>query len=224
MHKADFHIHSIYSKDSLLRIRFILKKMKSLGFDTVAISDHNSIKGGIIGKKLGKKFDVKVLVGQEIKTPEGEIIVLNVERDLRGGIFEIIEKAKEEGGITILPHPFDPIRRNSVLSKSGLKKTLKIVKRVDAIECLNSRCMLNIFNKKAKYYAHLFKKACVGGSDSHTPGELGSVQTLFEGDLYDAIKKQKTAVFGKTNCPCFHFQSLFFKYSKKLFSGYNSRE
>ncbi len=220
MNKGDFHIHSIYSGDSFLRVRFILKTMKKMGFTHIAITDHNSVKGGIEGKKLSKKFDIEVFVGQEIKTPQGEIIVLGADKNLRGNIFDIIDKARDENFITIVPHPFDPIRRNSIFSKSGFEKSIEILKKVDGIECLNSRCIFDIFNKKARYISELLKKPCVSGSDSHTSSELGKSYTVFEGDLKTALRKRKTFVKGKTNFVSNHFKSLFHKYSKRLFGDH----
>ena len=60
---ADFHIHSRYSHDSLMHPEKILTKAKKAGLDAVAITDHNTIRGGLEGKKYEQKCGVRVIVG-----------------------------------------------------------------------------------------------------------------------------------------------------------------
>ena len=60
--RIDTHVHTIYSKhwfwgfDSLNTplemIKFAIKK----GLDGLAITDHNTVKGSMVGKKIAKSF------------------------------------------------------------------------------------------------------------------------------------------------------------------------
>ncbi len=70
--KADLHIHSKYSGiggywklryyDSVEEPRNILKYAKKKNIDIIAITDHNTIRGGIEGKKLVRNLELRLLL------------------------------------------------------------------------------------------------------------------------------------------------------------------
>ena len=76
MIKAEFHIHTRYSKDSILNKYFILIMCKIKGIKLLAITDHNEIKGALKYSKFLKKHNIDVIIGEEIMTNCGEIIGL----------------------------------------------------------------------------------------------------------------------------------------------------
>ena len=47
----DLHIHSKYSFDSIMSPKRIVKVAQDNGLDCIAITDHDSIKGGLEAKK-----------------------------------------------------------------------------------------------------------------------------------------------------------------------------
>lgn len=47
MLKADFHIHSKYSMDSVNELDEIIKRCQKLGINCVAIADHDAVEGGL---------------------------------------------------------------------------------------------------------------------------------------------------------------------------------
>jgi len=49
--KIDLHIHSKYSSDGVLELLEIVRIAKGRGLDGVAITDHNTIRGGQETKK-----------------------------------------------------------------------------------------------------------------------------------------------------------------------------
>ena len=79
---ADFHIHSKCSYDSLMSPEGIVKRAKKVGLTCVAITDHNTIRGGIEGEKYELTYGVEVIVGAEIKTDCGDIIGLNLNDEI----------------------------------------------------------------------------------------------------------------------------------------------
>ncbi|HIQ50177.1 MAG TPA: hypothetical protein EYH56_03215 [Nanoarchaeota archaeon] len=213
MQIIDFHVHSSVSKDSNISPKIIPKIMRNLSYNAVCIADHNSNKGGLIASKYAPKNFI-VLIGQEIKTPQGEIIVVGSEKKLFGNIWEIIDIAEEENLLTILPHPFDFIRKNSACRKLNKKDLIKLFKKVHAIEAFNSRCIFNIHNSLAKFYAKMFRKSLVAGSDAHTLSELGNAKTFVEAELskdsiFEAVRKGKTKIFGKKSCFIMHMKSFY---------------
>lgn len=215
---VDFHVHSSVSKDSNLSPKIIPKIMKRLGYDAACIVDHNSNKGALIARKYAPE-NFLVLVGQEIKTQQGEIIVLGSEKKLDGNIWEIIDIAKDENFLTILPHPFDSIRKSSAIRRVNKNDFTKLVKKVDAIEAFNSRCFLNIHNSHAKFVAKLLKKPLLAGSDAHTLSELGKTKTFIEAglnkdDILEAVRRGKTKILGKKSSLIVHLKSSYIRCEK----------
>ena len=106
---ADFHIHSHHSKDCAMPVADILERAREVGLDVVAITDHDSAAGGLEARELADRYGVRVIVGEEVKSSEGEIIGLFLERTIPGGMTfaETIAAIREQGGITYVPHPFD---------------------------------------------------------------------------------------------------------------------
>jgi hypothetical protein len=65
--RGDLHIHSTAS-DGCLSPKEIVILAKSLGIDTLAISDHNSIEGVAEASETGKKHGVSVIPAVELST------------------------------------------------------------------------------------------------------------------------------------------------------------
>lgn len=78
----DFHIHTIYSSDSSIRPSHLIKIVNSMGIGSIAITDHNTIKGAVKAKEINNT-DVEIIIGSEIKTDYGDIIGLNLNCDIK---------------------------------------------------------------------------------------------------------------------------------------------
>ncbi|ACV24908.1 PHP domain-containing protein [Methanocaldococcus fervens] len=207
--KADLHIHTKYSgickfwklsfPDSVEEPRNILKVAKKRGIGVLAITDHNTIRGGVETKKIEKEFGVEVIVGSEIMTKEGEIIGLFLNEEIPKYLTpeETIERIKEQGGLAIAPHPYSPICK--ALGDRIFDLDL------DGVEVFNAYHRDGIVNNIAlnKVIKNYHKKpfAFIGSSDAHIARMVGNAYTLFEGnsadDLYKAIVKKRTTFEGK---------------------------
>src|SRR5687767_13395971 len=120
--RADFHSHSHYSRDSVINPRTFVETCERRGIDCIAVTDHNEIEGAFVIDKLARESGrLKVIVGEEVKTAEGEIIGLFlkewVPRDLSPE--ETIRAIHEQGGLVVVPHPYDVFRR-SVITETAL--------------------------------------------------------------------------------------------------------
>ncbi len=201
----DFHIHTHYSRDSTINPRKIIKVAKNNGLDGIAITDHNTIKGGLEVAKLNNLDDFSVLVGAEIKTPLCEITGLFLNEEIStNDPFCVIDEIKDQGGITILPHPF----RASFISHLDTqdKISLNLVKMVDAIEVFNSRTG-SVYNEKALLLASKMNKPMVAGSDAHFYPEVGTVSvTIPSFENMDRLKEKILA--GKTTIEKNAYSSL----------------
>ena len=180
--------------DSKLDIAELLKKARKLKFDFLGITDHNSTKGGIEAKKISK--DILILVGQEIKTNKGEIIVFGTEKSLKGTLEEILEIAEEMDLLVLLPHPFDKLRGGSVSNYLSKQEILNLESKIDALEVFNSRCLWNKFNKEAQKFSRDHQVSGVAGSDAHSIEEIGNAvnflncEKTMEG-IFEAVRKNK---------------------------------
>jgi predicted metal-dependent phosphoesterase TrpH len=159
----DLHIHSKYSFDSLLSPRSILKVAKKRDLTGIAVTDHNTIRGGLEVRKINKDRDFTVIVGSEIQTDIGDIIGLCVNEEIKSRIsIEVIEEIKDQGGYVVLPHPFRGHRLNQYT-----------IELFDAIEVFNGRSTAEE-NSKALELAKKYNKPFTAGSDAHFASEIGN--------------------------------------------------
>ncbi|HBI72885.1 MAG TPA: phosphotransferase [Lachnospiraceae bacterium] len=164
----ELHSHSKYSYDSLIEPIKMVKYAKKIGLDGIAITDHDTIKGGVIAQKDNRSDEFTVIVGCETKTEAGDIIGLFLNEELRSrNSLEVIDEIHDQAGIVVLPHPF----RGHNLSED-------LIKKVDLIEVINSRSSSEA-NKRAKELALSSLKNSVVGSDAHFLSEIGSSKNIF---------------------------------------------
>jgi predicted metal-dependent phosphoesterase TrpH len=181
----DFHIHSIYSYDSMLKLETIIKHSKKKGLSGIAITDHNTI----LGAKKAKSFsseDFLVIIGAEIKTDRGEIIGLFLNDEIHSTEFnEVRDEIKAQGGLIVLPHPF----KNKAVNPELLTK------EVDLIEGLNARIKPEL-NHKACILAKKYGLPIIAGSDAHTSFEIGAVQNKLQIDELSLEEVRKNMLKG----------------------------
>lgn len=186
--RYDLHVHSVYSKDGKIRPKDILKIALRKKLDGVAITDHETIRGGLEAKKYEtKRF--KIIVGSEISTDRGEVIGLFLKEDVKPGKFEtVVKKIREQGGVVVLPHPFDWFR-------PGIRPHRDDANLIDAIEVFNARSVFHRFNKHALEFAKRYNLPGVAGSDAHFPDEIGKAGIIVAGDVKECILNNKLDVF-----------------------------
>jgi predicted metal-dependent phosphoesterase TrpH len=202
--KADLHIHTAHSGDSDISAWDIIEQARANDLDVVGVTDHHAVKGGIETTQLAaKEFPgLIVLVGQEVKTKSGEIIVFGLGKDIprKKSLTETCKLARKSGGFIVIPHPFDRLR-------GGIGGRIRdIVPYIDAVEVLNSKSIWKRFNKKARDFAKRHRLAMIAGSDAHIPQYIGACYTLVETesgkqepterDIFSAIKAGKTVCSG----------------------------
>ena len=162
MHKIDLHVHTEASPDSCIAADDVRAMLKNGNLDAIAITDHNTTEMAL---ELKKEFGPKIIVGEEIKTIEGEIIGLFLTSTIEPGlsVIETIGAIRRQNGLVYIPHPFDKHRR------SGLPaKTLDaIADEVDIIETCNGRDYLTRHARRAKAWASHNKVAQAHSSDAH---------------------------------------------------------
>ena len=169
---ADFHIHSHHSKDCVMPAEAILERSREVGLDVIAITDHDSVAGGLEAQVLAPRYGVRVIVGEEVKTSQGEVVGLFLKETIPAGMTfaETIAAIKSQGGVVYVPHPFD--RLHTIPSPDVLRAN---VADIDVIEVFNSRLAFPGFNELAGRFAQRYNIPAAAGSDSHVLPGIGTV-------------------------------------------------
>jgi predicted metal-dependent phosphoesterase TrpH len=166
--RLDLHIHSQFSPDSHSSIEAILKRAQEVGLDGIAVTDHNSVQSFFAASKLAEDLglDLTIVPGAEISTSEGHLIALGTHSLMPAGLSaaETIERAHEDGGIVVAPHPF-------AIFRQGIRNLQ--VKRLDAVEAFNSKHLFGFSNYLATRSARKLNLGVTGGSDSHKVETVG---------------------------------------------------
>ena len=178
--RVELHVHTRASFDSLVPIDKLIRRVKKLGIDRVAITDHNAIEAAMEAQALAPEL---VIVGEEIETTKGELIGYFMSEWVPPGLdpYETIVCLRGQGAVISVPHPFDTYR-----SKSWQEEDLEMLAPlVDAVEIFNARCTSQAPNQKAASFARQHGLLETVGSDAHTLGEVGKA-TLRMDDFDDA--------------------------------------
>ena len=166
----------------------------------IAITAHNRL-------TFAEDDDLIVIPGEEIMTSKGEIIGLGLSEEIPAGLEpeETIDRIREQGGVVVIPHPFDEFRRKTALL---LNHDLNTRKKF-AVEVLNARYLSLKPYERAVAYAISKNAPMLGSSDAHTPWEVGNAYTFMHFcDNVDCvlkrIKKGETVPKGRLSPPWVH--------------------
>lgn len=168
--RVDLHSHTMWSGDSTTTPEEFAAGIEASGLDVVCITDHNAVTGAV---ELRDRVDARVIVGEELRTAEGEIIGLFLTDRVPMGIghMDAARRIRDQGAVVYIPHPFDPMRRN--LSERALYE-LAEADLIDAVEVLNAKTSLASVNRRAAEFAAEFGIVAGAGSDAHVPDALGA--------------------------------------------------
>ena len=195
--KIDLHCHSYYSYDGVCPPRKMLKTALKKGLDGIAITDHDTDKGWDEAIKAAKELNIFVILGEEIKTREGDILGLFLKQETKGkgeDSIKVIKKIKAQGGIAVIPHPFH-------FCESFKADLRKYVDLIDGIEVFNARLPFSFADKKALEFAKKYNIAMTGGSDAHYHSGIGDAYTFAKANNLEefkaAILRKETKAEGK---------------------------
>jgi predicted metal-dependent phosphoesterase TrpH len=207
MKKYGLHLHTKYSKCSNCEPEKILEVTKKQGFAGIAITDHNTIRGALETKRLNNDENFEIIIGEEVSTDIGHVLVYNVEKEIRPGkVEDVIEEARNQEAICVLAHPYNLIssKLGELLKLQDFRKTLSEkdvdkIKLFDAIEGFNARCLFERENVLSHKLAEIYKKPMIAGSDAHFANEIGNAWVEFDDEytLGQAILNGKIKLKGK---------------------------
>ena len=191
--KADLHVHTIYSHDSVITSKDLIFYAKKSGLTAVAVTDHNQVEGA---RKIARETNFLIIPGTEVSSREGHIVGLNVQELIPTGLTadETVDKIHQAGGIAIACHPF-------VLFKGSLGK--HATAKFDAVETLNASAFpFRSASRKADQLAERLGLPKVAGTDAHYGPVIGRTFTLIDAEpnveaVVKAIAKGLCQPYGK---------------------------
>ena len=214
--KVDFHVHTCYSRDSLISLETVIETCQRRGLDKVAITDHNTIAGALALQEMAPEL---VVVGEEIKTPAGEFIAYFLEEEIPRGLSpqETIARIRVQGGVVGVPHPLDRLRREAM----RWANLMEIIDQVDALEAFNARTTFPADNRRVEELARHRGLLVTAGSDAHAACEIGQAymdMPPFNGkeDFMQSLAQGQ--IVGRLSAPWIHSTSMYAKLWKSLFA------
>jgi hypothetical protein len=167
--RVDLHSHTRYSFDSSMPPEVLVDRCVRRGIGALAVTEHNNIDGALAVQQIAP---FKVIIAEEIKTNQGEIIGLFLKQPIPRGLTpeETVARIKSQGGLAAIPHPFDRFRSGSAIKRRALES---VADDIDIMEAFNCRTTLLRDSERAEAFGREHGMALGVGSDSHTPFEIG---------------------------------------------------
>jgi predicted metal-dependent phosphoesterase TrpH len=168
---VDCHLHTAASGDARTTLDELAQRVEAVRLDVICITDHHSIDAARAA--LVRDLGVRLIVGEEIRTPSGELIGLYLSERIPYvlPVAEVVQRVKAQGGLVYAPHPFDPLR-------AGLRRPvlepLAAAGSIDIIEVFNAKIADQAHNVAAVQLAREFALAPGVGSDAHDPEGIGA--------------------------------------------------
>jgi hypothetical protein len=196
--KVDFHAHT--AEDPQDRIAYsarrLIDRAVELGFDALAITNHNSFTYDEKLSRYAEERRIVLLPGTEITASGCHVVVINPEFPVRPGhgyTLSDIPRLKTGDSLWIAPHPF------YFLFQSLQRNLYPLLPYFDAIEFASYHNRLLDLNAKALKAAAEAGKPVVGTSDCHTFWQFGKTYTLVQADrnpasIIAAVKAGRVAV------------------------------
>lgn len=198
---ADFHVHSATWSDGTLTPAGVLFEARRQGLDVIAITGHNQVQDGQLGRWLSTHIGgPTVLPGEELHTPNHHLIAVGIEHyvDWRLPIGAQIDEIHRQGGLAIAAHPF---------ARYGPRFDDDSVAKLDGSEMCHPAVYwratggrdLERFAARAPHTL-----AAIGSSDFHGTGRIGLCRTyVFARDasapaILDALRARRTVVYGES--------------------------
>jgi len=154
------------------------------GITHLAITDHDKIDGALVAQTLAatEAPGLHVIVGQEIRTPAGDLIGVFLQEAIPPGLApaEAVAEVHAQGGLVGIAHPFDRFRGS--VRKGDAAALDELASMVDWIETWNARLMVGDGNGRAAELAARLGVPGVAVSDAHTTMEVGIASTMLTGE------------------------------------------
>jgi predicted metal-dependent phosphoesterase TrpH len=174
---ADFHIHTRFSRDSRLSEDRLIRLAIQRGLTHIVVTNHNNVEGAVAvqrrAEELGVADRLRVFLGEEVSTADGEVVGLFLTRTIPRGLSadETADEIHAQGGLVSVPHPFDPFRNSHIRERPLVR--LAEAGKIDCLEVFNCRVALGRYNHAAAEFAARYGIPGIASSDTHSGYEVG---------------------------------------------------
>jgi hypothetical protein len=168
--RVDCHLHTVASGDAVLTLEELAERARATGLDVVCVTDHNVTSAAVTATE--RDLGVRVVVGEEIRTPDGDVIGLFLTERIPYvlPLAEVIGRIRAQRGLVYVPHPFD-------LGRSSLGRVLPGLcadGAVDVVEVFNAKIEDDALNQRAAGLAARYGIPAGAGSDAHDAPGVGA--------------------------------------------------
>jgi predicted metal-dependent phosphoesterase TrpH len=174
--KTVFHIHTDHSDDCDRSVGQLLQLARRRGVGCIAITDHDTISGAReMASAAGS--DLEVIIGEEISTTGGHVIGLFLQEEIEPGMSprETAEAIKDQGGLVIIPHPF-----NWMFGCGLCRHVYELLDLIDAVEVCNAQNAWSVPNIRAERFANRHQFPHIVGTDLHHSDNLDACYQMLE--------------------------------------------
>lgn len=189
----DLHFHTAaYSGCSAIDLESGLGRAKEMGLDGVCLTEHDVFPAYGDLEGLEKKHGLKIFVGVEVLTREGDILCYGLDEvpEDRIPAKELVGRVEALGGATVAAHP----HRQNGRGLGDLAEDLPLLTAVEAYNG-NTRPANNEKTVELSLRAGL---PMTGGSDAHSLDRVGVYATRFNNpveNLADLIRQLRSGEF-----------------------------
>ena len=136
----------------------------------VCITDHNVTSAAVAAAE--RDLGLRVIVGEEIRTPHGDVIGLFLTERVPYvlPVTDVVARIRAQGGLVYAPHPFDPVRH----SLRSVLPGLCAEGAVDIVEIFNAKIADQSLNRRAAELAAAYALPGGAGSDAHDAPGVGA--------------------------------------------------
>ena len=193
---VDFHIHTRFSRDSILTEEKFIAKAIERGLTHAVVTNHNNIEGAIAVRdkveQMGLTDKLTVILGEEVSTADGEVVGMFLTKTIPRGLSanETADEIHRQGGLVSIPHPFDPFRGSHI--KEGPLRNLAEIGKIDMIEVFNCRVTFQRHNDEAAEFAKRYDIPGIAASDSHSSFEVAMAFNAMP--AFDSADELRTAL------------------------------
>jgi hypothetical protein len=197
---VELHSHSALSHDGRDPVDLLVEQAAAVGLDALAVTDHDEIDASIEAAEQAADHGLIGIVGMEVSSAAGHILAFGIEELIPPGLGydETLERIHDQGGIAVIPHPFQK-------SRHGVAPhvTEDQLASADAIEVYNSRLFTGRSNRQAERFAIERGLPMTAGSDAHISELVGQAITEVGADdrtpeaILEAIRHGRTSVIGQ---------------------------
>lgn len=189
----DLHFHTAaYSDCSAIDLEAGLSRAREMGLDGVCLTEHDVFPAYDNLEDLEKKHGLKIFVGVEVLTREGDILCYGLDEvpEDRIPARELVSRVEALGGASVAAHPH---RQNG----RGLGDLAEALPFLTAVEAYNGNTRLSN-NGKAVEMSLRAGLPMTGGSDAHSLDRVGVYATRFDAPvetLEDLVRQLRGGEF-----------------------------